>query len=246
MSSLKIAVIGSKGRMGQTVIRAVEENGDIVHTTLDAGDCLEKGLQGAQVAIDFSNWQATLPLAQAAQKNGTALVIGTTGHTPELRQEIERTIATLPVVWAGNFSVGVNLLFYLTRIASDILSTDYGAELIEMHHRHKQDAPSGTAERLLEILLESRKANRDDLRHGRQGITGARTTNEIGVHALRGGSVVGEHTVVFAGEGETVRLEHRAEDRSIFARGAVRAAHWLVSKNQPGLYRMEDVLGLNG
>src|SRR5690606_30902880 len=125
-------------------------------------------------AIDFSNWQATLPLAKAAAATKVPLVIGTTGHTPELHQEIESTIAGLPVVWAGNFSVGVNLLFYLTRIASDILGTDYAAEVVEMHHRHKQDAPSGTAERLLEVLLESRKADRDQLRHGRQGITGAR------------------------------------------------------------------------
>jgi 4-hydroxy-tetrahydrodipicolinate reductase len=245
MSAIKIAVVGAKGRMGQAIIQAVLNNGDIVHSTLDAGDDLQSGLKGADVAIDFSNWQATLPLVESARANSVPLVIGTTGHTQELRQQIEQKLTGHYAVWAGNFSVGVNLLFYLTRIASDILGSEYGAELVEMHHRHKQDAPSGTAERLLEILLESRKVGRDQLRHGRQGITGARTVDEIGVHALRGGSVVGEHTVVFAGDGETIRLEHRAEDRSIFARGAVRAAHWLKSQKTPGLFRMEDVLGLH-
>jgi len=232
--------------MGQTVIRAVREAGDEVAAELDAGDDLEAGLAAADVAIDFSNWQATRPLVDAALTHKVPLIIGTTGHEPDLRRQLEQSMQPLPVVWAGNFSVGVNLLFHLTRIASDILGTEYGAELVEMHHRHKVDAPSGTAERLLEILLETRKASRDDLRHGRKGITGARTEPEIGVHALRGGSVVGEHTVVFAGEGETVRLEHRAEDRIIFARGAVRAAHWLVNRNTPGLFRMEDVLGFHG
>lgn len=246
MPTLNIAVIGAKGRMGQTVIRAVREAGDNVAAELDAGDDLNAGLAKADVAIDFSNWQATRPLVDTALAHNVPLVIGTTGHEPALRAQLEKDMGPLPVVWAGNFSVGVNLLFHLTRIASDILGTEYGAELVEMHHRHKVDAPSGTAERLLEILLESRKATRDDLRHGRQGITGARSEAEIGVHALRGGSVVGEHTVVFAGEGETIRLEHRAEDRIIFARGAVRASHWLVERNTPGLFRMEDVLGFHG
>jgi 4-hydroxy-tetrahydrodipicolinate reductase len=146
-------------------------------------------------------------------------------------------------VWAGNFSVGVNLLFALTRRASAVLGPDYDAEVVEMHHRFKKDAPSGTAARLLEIILEERKLSAAALRHGRSGITGERQPTEVGVHALRGGDVVGEHTVLFAALGERVELTHKASDRGIFARGAVRAAHWVV-KQQPGVYDMQDVLGL--
>ena len=146
-------------------------------------------------------------------------------------------------MWAGNFSVGVNLLFALTREATRILGPDYDAEVIEMHHRFKKDAPSGTAARLLEIILEERKLRNDSLRHGLQGITGERQPTEVGVHALRGGDVVGDHTVMFAALGERIELTHKASDRAIFAQGALRAAQWVVTQ-PPGVYDMQDVLGL--
>src|SRR6185312_6829923 len=133
-------------------------------------------------------------------------------------------------VWAGNFSVGVNLLFAMTRRATAVLGADYDTEVVEMHHRFKKDAPSGTAARLLEIILEERKLNASALRHGRSGITGERSPGEVGVHALRGGDVVGDHTVVFAGLGERIELSHKASDRAIFARGALRAAQWVVTQ----------------
>jgi 4-hydroxy-tetrahydrodipicolinate reductase len=146
-------------------------------------------------------------------------------------------------VWAGNFSIGVNLLFALTRRASAILGSDYDVEVVEMHHRFKKDAPSGTAARLLEIIMEERKLSSEALRHGREGITGERTPTEIGIHALRGGDVVGDHTVMFAALGERLELTHKASDRGIFARGSLRAAQWLVGR-EAGLYDMQDVLGL--
>ena len=147
------------------------------------------------------------------------------------------------MVWAGNYSVGVNLLFALTRRASAVLGSDYDAEVVEMHHRFKKDAPSGTAARLLEIILEERKLTAEALRHGREGITGERTSTEVGIHALRGGDVVGDHTVLFAALGERLELTHKASDRGIFARGALRAASWVVTQKS-GAYDMQDVLGL--
>jgi 4-hydroxy-tetrahydrodipicolinate reductase len=173
------------------------------------------------------------------------MVIGTTGHSKEDRHAIEQLSNFIPMVWAGNFSTGVNLLFFLTQQAAKVLDLNSGfdPEVIEMHHRLKKDAPSGTADRLLEILKESRNASDEDISHGREGMPGERNVNEIGSHALRGGDIVGEHTVMFAGMGERIELTHRATDRVIFAAGALKAAKWVV--NQPAnLYSMQDVLGL--
>jgi 4-hydroxy-tetrahydrodipicolinate reductase len=195
------------------------------------------------VAIDFSHHTATLPLAQLCAKRVLPLVIGTTGHTPKERAAILAATTGIPVVWAGNYSIGVTLLNQLARIAATALDATYEIELLEMHHRHKKDAPSGTAETLLRILREARALPPDALRHGRHGLVGARPTAEIGVHALRGGDVVGDHTVIFAGEGERLELTHKASSRAIFATGAIRAAQWLPYR-KPGLYTMEHVLGL--
>ena len=175
------------------------------------------------------------------------MVIGTTGHGPEEKLEIEAISSKIPIVWAGNFSTGVNLLFYLTEITSRVLdsSSEFDPEVIEMHHRLKKDSPSGTADRLLEIIRESRQLTSVNVTHGRNGMIGERKCDEIGSHALRGGDVVGEHTVMFAGIGERIELTHRATDRVIFAAGALKAANWVQSQN-PGLYSMQDVLGLNG
>jgi len=176
-------------------------------------------------------------------ENRKPIVIGTTGHAPEEKQRLLAVAGKVPCVWAVNFSVGVNLLFYLTQRAAHILDDGYDAEVVEMHHRFKKDAPSGTAARLLEIILAERHLTAEALRHGRNGITGERSSREVGVHSLRGGDVVGDHTVIFAALGERLELTHRASDRAILARGALRAAQWLVGR-PPGVYDMQDVLGL--
>ena len=150
----------------------------------------------------------------------------------------------IPIVWASNYSTGVNTLFWLTRKATEILGTDFDLEVVEMHHRMKRDAPSGTAMTLAEILSEARGVSlQDQLKHGREGIVGARTKDEIGMHSLRGGDVVGDHTVIYANDGERLELTHKASSRDTFANGALRAAAWVVHQ-PPGLYSMQDVLGL--
>ena len=208
-----------------------------------AGDDLAAGLAQADVIVDFSLAPATRHVLELAVARRKPVVIGTTGHSAAEKKNLVELAGTIPCVWAGNYSVGVNLLFALTRRAAAVLGSDYDAEVVEMHHRFKKDAPSGTAARLLEIILEERKLTADALRHGREGITGERTATEVGVHSLRGGDVVGDHTVMFAALGERLELTHKAGDRGIFARGALRAAQWIVS--QPaGVYDMQDVLGL--
>jgi 4-hydroxy-tetrahydrodipicolinate reductase len=200
-------------------------------------------VKSCDVIVDFSSHQATRALLDLAIAEKKAIVIGTTGHSAEDKAKLLALAAHTPCVWAGNFSVGVNLLFALTRRAASVLGSDYDAEVIEMHHRFKKDAPSGTAERLLQIIREERKLAADAIRHGRHGITGERTPTEVGMHALRGGDVVGDHTVMFAALGERLELTHKASDRAIFARGALRGAQWVVGQ-KPGVYDMQDVLGL--
>ncbi|MDP4790835.1 MAG: 4-hydroxy-tetrahydrodipicolinate reductase, partial [Verrucomicrobiales bacterium] len=159
---------------------------------------------------------------------------------------IQRASESIPIIHAPNFSVGVNTLFWLTRRTAEILGEGFDLEVVEMHHRHKLDSPSGTARRLAEILTEVRNLSYDkDCRHGRFGDVGARTDHEVGVHALRGGDVVGDHTVIYAGNGERVELTHKASSRLTFAQGAVRAARWIESEGlKNGLFDMQDVLGL--
>ncbi len=239
----RILINGSRGRMGQAVASAARELGVAVGAQTDVGDDLAAGVAACDVVIDFSSHQATRALLEAAVAQRRPVVLGTTGHSAAEKKELLALAGQVPCVWAGNFSVGVNLLFALTRRAAAVLGSDYDAELVEMHHRFKKDAPSGTAARLLEIILEERKLDRSALRHGREGITGERKPTEVGVHALRGGDVVGDHTVIFAALGERVELTHKASDRGIFARGAIRAAQWVVTQ-PPGVYDMQDVLGL--
>lgn len=242
-ASPRILINGAKGRMGQAVAAAARELGLPVGAAVDVGDDLDAALRVSDVVVDFSAHHATRAMLEAAVRHAKPVVLGTTGHAATEKTALLALAAKVPCVWAGNFSVGVNLLFALTRRASAVLGPDYDAEVIEMHHRFKKDAPSGTAARLLEIILEERKMNASALRHGREGITGERTPSEVGVHALRGGDVVGDHTVMFAALGERVELTHKASDRGIFARGALRAAQWVVAQ-QPGVYDMQDVLGL--
>ncbi|MDB6137710.1 MAG: 4-hydroxy-tetrahydrodipicolinate reductase [Verrucomicrobiaceae bacterium] len=245
MSKIKILVTGCKGRMGQAVIRAVEANPAAeVGATVDVGDSLSDALAKCDVVIDFTTHHFSNELVAACVAAQKRLVMGTTGHTADELAYIRGASVTLPVVLAPNFSVGVNTLFWLTRKATEILGPDFDLEVVEMHHRMKTDSPSGTARRLVEILTEVRDLNYDtDTRHGRFGDVGARTKNEIGVHALRGGDVVGDHTVVYANVGERVELTHKASNRDTFAIGAVRAAVWLATQNA-GIFDMQDVLGL--
>lgn len=243
---LPLLVTGSSGRMGQAVIQAANAEPAVeVSATHDAGQDLNAALSKAGCVIDFTVHSFTKELLEAALKQGTRLVIGTTGHTNEERAAIYEAGKTIPIVYAPNFSVGVNTLFWLTRKAAQILKQDrFDIEVTEMHHKHKIDAPSGTARRLLEILNEETGTSYDDdIAHGRFGNIGPRKPREIGMHTLRGGDVVGDHTVLFAADGERVELTHKASSRLTFAAGAVRASVWLASQ-QPGVYDMQDVLGL--
>ncbi len=244
MSLPRILINGSKGRMGQALIACAKEAGIPVAAAIDVGDDLAAALPSADVVIDFSHHTATANVIDLSIRHGKALVVGTTGHSFDERNKLAaRASATIPSVWASNYSVGVNVLFHLVAEAARVLDDNFDAEVVEMHHRFKKDAPSGTAASLLEILMQARDLKESDLRHGRQGITGERTKREIGVHALRGGDVVGDHTVIFAALGERVELSHKAGDRAILARGALHAARW-ISGRPVGLYDMQDVLGL--
>lgn len=244
MKSPSLVIIGAAGRMGHALQDAAKSAELAVAATLDQGDDLASGISQGDVVIDFSYHGITGDVIDLCVQQQKPLVIGTTGHTTPEKNALQEKAARTSTVWAGNYSVGVNLLYALTRRAAAVLGPDYNAEVIEMHHRFKKDAPSGTAARMLEIILEERKLDESALRHGRSGITGERRDEEVGMHALRGGDVVGEHTAMFAGIGERLELTHRATDRGIFARGALRAARWVVE--QPaGVYDMQHVLGLD-
>lgn len=232
--------------MGQTLIACAARLDSIdVVGAVDQGDDLAATMDGCDVVIDFSLHHASVPAVELTASHGKALVIGTTGHSEDEKERLRAAATKVPMVWATNYSTGVNTLFWLTRKATEILGEDFDAEVIEMHHRHKQDAPSGTASTLAELLADVRKQKLDEaIRHGRVGIVGARTKSEIGMHSLRGGDVVGDHTVIFASDGERVELTHRASSRETFANGALRAAQWVVGRT-PGIYTMQDVLGLS-
>jgi 4-hydroxy-tetrahydrodipicolinate reductase len=262
----KIAILGAAGRMGQELLRcairqpelkvveAIETAGhpslgQDAGLTAATGTLLELPITSgparlAQVVIDFTFHAAAPANLAAAVAAGQGVVLGTTGLN-ETEQAAVRDAATrIPVVWAANMSLGVNVMLDLVRRAAAILGPDYDAELIEMHHHHKKDAPSGTALSLAESLAKGRGvALKDVACYGRAGMTGARPRGQIGIHAVRGGDVVGDHTVIFACEGERVELAHRASNREAFAMGALRAAHWLHNQ-KPGLYNMRNVLGL--
>ena len=238
-------ITGSKGRMGQALQSVAREiPGLEVVGLVDAGDDPASILPRADVLVDFSVHSATAGLAALCAEHGKPIVIGTTGHSDAERESVRSLACRIPMVWSSNYSTGVNDLFWLTKKAAEILGADYDVEIVEMHHRFKQDAPSGTARTLAEIVAEARQLKLDGAaRHGREGLVGARTRAEIGIHAVRGGDVVGDHTVMFAAPGERVELVHKAASRDILARGALRAAQWVVGQ-PPGLYTMQDVLGL--
>jgi 4-hydroxy-tetrahydrodipicolinate reductase len=241
----RVIIIGSKGRMGQALIACAANFRELeIVGQIDAGDDLGAVISKGDVMIDFSSHSATVGIVDLCAKNKKAVVIGTTGHSDAEKLQIANCKSQIPMVWSSNFSTGVNTLFWLTRKAAEILGPDFDLEVVEMHHRLKKDAPSGTAKSLAEILADVRKLQLEKVaRHGRTGIVGGRTSAEIGIHSVRGGDVVGDHTVIFANTGERVELAHKASSRDTFANGALRAALWAV-KQKPGLYDMQDVLGL--
>src|SRR5476649_1111055 len=222
----RVIITGAKGRMGQALVSCAKNFRNLkIVAAIDRGDDFRAVISKTDVVIDFSSHDATPAIVELCAKNKKAVIIGTTGHSDSEQSAIRKLQTKIPMVWASNFSTGVNTLFWLTRKAAEILGNDFDLEIIEMHHRLKKDAPSGTAKSLAEILAAVRKQQLEKIaRHGRVGI-------------------VGDHTVIFANNGERVELTHKASSRDTFANGALRAALWVV-KQKPGLYDMQDVLGL--
>lgn len=245
MPPLRLLVNGAKGRMGCAIIRCVaEDRGMVISGESESDEELLRYLSNSDVIIDFTHADVTARVVERSVEAKLALVIGTTGQSENVRTQIAEAAKFIPIVFAPNYSVGVNTLFWLTRKAAEILGPEFDLEVVEMHHRLKKDSPSGTARGLAEILADVRNVQyATDVRHGREGMVGERSASEIGMHAIRGGDVVGDHTVIFANIGERVELTHKASSRDTFAKGAIHAARWAVSQ-PPGLYSMQDVLGL--
>lgn len=241
----RIGIIGAAGRMGRAVAEAIDKQGEAsLGGIADQGDDPAIAARASDVLIDFSTPDALAANLAAAKAAGVAIVIGTTGLGAEHDRAIAEASAAIPILRAANMSLGVNLLAHLVREAAARLGPDWDIEIVEMHHRHKVDAPSGTALLLGRAAADGRGVDLDAFsERGRDGITGARSEGAIGFASLRGGSVAGDHMVVIAAEGERIELGHRAESRAIFAAGAVKAALWLAGKPS-GLYSIDDVLGL--
>jgi len=265
---MKIGIVGCAGRMGRMLVAETlatdgcklaggSEHGEsaflghdvaalagLDEAGLVVGDDTDALFAAADVVIDFTLPQATIGNAEAAVKHGTALVIGTTGLGAEEQAAVVQAAQSVSVVQAANYSLGINLMAGLTAQVAGILGDDYDIEIVEMHHRHKVDAPSGTALALGQAAADGRGVALDEVsERARDGQTGARRPGNIGFAALRGGDVVGDHSVIFAADGERLELTHKASSRAIYARGAVRSAMWCVGK-APGLYSLRDVLGL--
>lgn len=269
-SVVRIGVIGCAGRMGQMLVRTVaasegclvaggSERPGAAAIGIDVGvvagldplglavtDDARQLFAVADAMLEFTSPAATVAHAEMAAKSKTVHIIGTTGLDTTQAAAIETAAHRTPIVWAPNMSLGINLLLLMVEQVAGALGPDWDAEILEMHHRHKADAPSGTALALGRAVAGGRRvAFEDAARRTRDGQTGARPRGEIGFAALRGGDVVGEHSVIFAADGERIELSHRATSREIYARGAVRAALWAQGR-KPGLYRMRDVLGITG
>ncbi len=266
---INIGVIGAGGRMGRMLIEAVQDN---PRTTLsaaierqgsslvgtDAGelaaigrlniqvvDDLQAVINDIDVLIDFSLPDATEQNMQICAEHKVAMVIGTTGFDTQQEQVLTEASKHIAIVYAGNYSTGVNLSLKLLGMAAKAFGNDADVEIIEAHHKHKIDAPSGTAYMMAEAVAEARGQQLADVAiYGREGQTGARKAGSIGIHAVRGGEIIGDHTVMFIADGEVVEITHRARARMTFAAGAVRAATWVIKKSK-GQYNMQDVLGLN-
>ncbi len=265
----KVIVAGISGRMGSTIARLVHQDKELELTAgferpdhpkvgVDIGEIIGVGALGIKVAsnleevlakgdviIDFTFHTASVNHLKIAKEHNKPVVIGTTGFTPEEMAEIKGMADQVRCVLSPNMSVGVNLLFKLVPQVAKVLGEDYDIEIVEMHHRLKKDAPSGTAMKLAQLVAEAIGRDLEKVGvYGRKGLIGERKKEEIAVLALRGGDVVGEHTVYFAGLGERIEITHRASSRETFARGALRAAKWIVKQERNGIYDMLDVLGL--
>ncbi len=265
---IKAIVTGAAGRMGCSIIRAIHQTDGIEvvgaverdgHPLFgrDAGEVaglgpmkvrivygLENILERADVVIDFTTPQATIANMEKVSTAGKAWVIGSTGFTKEEEDNLRRLTGKFPCVFSPNMSVGVNILFKIIQDVAKVLGDDYDVEIIEAHHRHKKDAPSGTAMKMAQVVANSLGRDLSVVgKFSRHGITGERDRKEIGVQSIRAGDIVGDHTVMFCGTGERIEITHRAQSRDNFAIGAVRAAMWVV-KQKPGMYDMMDVLGL--
>ena len=266
---INVGVIGAGGRMGRMLIEAVQNNPQTILTAAierqgsslvgaDAGevaavghlnvqivDDLQSVINDIDVLIDFSLPDATEQNMQVCAANNVAMIIGTTGFNAQQEQVLAKASEQVAIVYAGNYSTGVNLSLKLLGMAAKAFGTDADVEVIEAHHKHKIDAPSGTAYMMAEAVAQARGQNLKDVAvYGREGQTGAREAGSIGIHAIRGGEIIGDHTVMFIADGEVVEITHRARARMTFAAGAVRAATWIVQQSA-GQYSMQDVLGLN-
>ena len=241
---MKIAILGAAGRMGRKICELAEGSELEVVSRVDVADGFDREWsQAVEGVIDFSFHTAVAPAVEKAAAQGIPYVIGTTGLTPEEQARVDAASKKIPIVQSGNYSLGVNLLLELVRKAATVLGPEYDVEITEMHHRHKKDAPSGTALMLAKAAAAGR-GRPDEFVFGRHGDIGERPTGEIAVHALRGGSVVGDHTVMFAGDLERVEITHKAQDRAAFAAGALKALAW--AKGRPaGIYTMRNVLGFD-
>ena len=267
--AIKVGVIGAGGRMGRMLIEAVQNNPKTILNAAierqgsslvgaDAGevaaigrlevqivDELEAVINDIDVLIDFSLPDATEKNMQVCAEHNVAMVIGTTGFNDAQEQVLAKASEKIAIVYAGNYSTGVNLSLKLLGMAAKAFGSEADVEIIEAHHKHKIDAPSGTAYMMAEAVAEARGQNLKDVAiYGREGQTGERESGTIGIHAVRGGEIVGDHTVMFIADGEVVEITHRARERMTFAAGAVRAATW-VTEQAVGQYDMQDVLGLN-
>jgi 4-hydroxy-tetrahydrodipicolinate reductase len=267
MEKIRYAIAGSSGRMGRTLIEAVQQDeGAVLSAALehasspflgkDAGELvgapcgvvigadLDAALAISDCLIDFTRPEGTLLHLQACRRHRVNLVIGTTGFSVQGRQEIEAASRDIPIVFAPNMAVGVNAVFRLLDVAARILNEGYDVEVIEAHHRHKVDAPSGTALRMGEVVAAALGRSLSDCAiYGREGHTGERPATQIGFSTIRGGDIVGDHTVLFAGGGERIEITHKSASRMPYAQGALRAGRFMSGRAQ-GLFDMQDVLGL--
>ncbi|MDN3452877.1 MULTISPECIES: 4-hydroxy-tetrahydrodipicolinate reductase [unclassified Psychrobacter] len=268
--TIKVGVIGAGGRMGRMLIEAVKDNkqtilsaaierqgsslvgadaGEVAaigHLDVQIVDDLKTVVNDIDVLIDFSLPDATEQNMQICAEHNVAMVIGTTGFNEQQEHVLAKASEQIAIVYAGNYSTGVNLSLKLLGMAAKAFGNDADVEVIEAHHKHKIDAPSGTAYMMAEAVAEARGQNLKDVAvYGREGQTGEREAGTIGIHAIRGGEIIGDHTVMFIADGEVVEITHRARARMTFAAGAVRAATWIIQQ-EVGQYNMQDVLGLNG
>ena len=265
---IKIIIVGIGGKMGRSIFTTLNNDDDISivgatelpgHEFIgkDLGECMGLENNGvkvsdnihdtaedAEIIIDFTAPDSTITNAEYASKNNKSIVIGTTGFSPDQRSSLIKYLETIPSVLSPNMSIGVNLLFEISRNVSHILGEEFDVEIVEAHHKNKVDSPSGTALGLAEAVAEGLEVNlKDNAVFERHGDIGKRKNNEIGIQTIRGGDVVGDHTVMFLGNGERIELTHKALSRENFSKGVLRAVKWLPGKS-PGVYSMKDVLGL--